>query len=420
MGSTSDRDTLTLPDGARLLHIGPHKTGTTSLQGALWNARDAMRAQGVRHVGRTRNPSNAVRAVSGQPSPYSDSTPPPIRNWQRLVREIRGARESRVVVSSEFFAWAKPDVIRRIVDDLDPDRVHVAVTLRPLSRIIPSMWQQNVQAGHVMPFERWLEGVLNPRPDKANPAFWMLHHHDHLITRWADVVGVERLTAIVVDDRDHDYLLRVFEQLLGLRESTLAVHHDYANRSLTLPEVEAVRAFNAAYKAEGLPRALHARIMRFGAAQEMKRRQPPADEPRVVLPEWAEDGVADTAREIVAGIAASGVRIVGDLELLTARPPGRSAALPAEPLAVPAEIAASMAMGILVASGQTRGQTRGQTPGQAAGHGRLQFAEPIEMTRVPTYQVAGVVVLRAWRGLGSRWQRLRDAVSSRRNAITSR
>ncbi len=36
-----------LPAGTRLLHIGPHKTGTTSVQAALFAARDTMAAHGV-------------------------------------------------------------------------------------------------------------------------------------------------------------------------------------------------------------------------------------------------------------------------------------------------------------------------------------------------------------------------------------
>jgi hypothetical protein len=404
MTKSDERDSLLLPSGVRLIHIGPHKTGTTALQGALWNARAEMRAQGVRHAGRSRNPSNAVRAVTGQPSPYSETDPPSIRAWDTLAREIRTAREPRVVVSSEFFAWARPDTIRRIVDDLGPDELQVAVTLRPLTRIIPSMWQQNVQAGHVAPFEQWLEGLLRQPPEKANQAFWMLHRHDRLIARWADVVGPDRIVAIVVDDRDHDVLLRVFEDLLGLRTGTLGASREYTNRSLTMPEVEAVRAFNVAFKAEGLSKALHARMMRFGAAQEMKRRRPSADEPRVELPPWAEAPVTEIAREMIAVIAASGVRVVGDLELLIA-PESSSAPAAVEPVQVPPEIAASMAMGILIASGRARETIRGR---------RWQFAEPIEMARVPTYQVAGVVALRGMRAVGRRWQHVRDAVRERR------
>jgi hypothetical protein len=385
-------ESLVLPEGTRLLHIGPHKTGTTSLQGALWTARESMRAQGVRHAGPTRNPSNAVRAVTGQPSPYSDTEPPPISHWEGLVRELRSAREPRVIVSSEFFSWANPEAIRRIVDDVGPSTVQIVVTLRPLARILPSMWQQNVQAGQVNSFESWLESALK-RPEHP---FWTLHRHDLLIARWAAVVGLDRVTAIVVDERDHGFLPRTIEQLLGLRLDTLAVGDDYTNRSLTLPEVEAVRAFNVASKAEGVPRSIHARIMRFGAAQEMKRRRPPADERRVELPAWSTERIDAIAAKMVAEIRASGVRVLGDLDQLARPAKGVPATAEGEPMTIPPEIAASMAMGILVASGAARDRSAGA----------FGITEPIELARMPSRQLVGYAGLRVWRSTIQRLKRI--------------
>ena len=386
MPSIPDTDPLLLPEGTRLLHIGPHKTGTTAVQAALWSARASLLEQGVRHAGRSRNPSNAVRAVTEQSSPYAEGTPPSMRHWRDLVREIRGAREPRLVVSSEFFAWASPEVIRRIVDELDPDRVRIAVTVRPLARIIPSHWQQNIQAGTVVALDAWIERLFREPPGRPNPRFWWLQRHDELIARWADVVGPDRVTVVVVDDRSHDVVLRAFERLLGLREGTLVGVRDLANRSLTLPEAEAVRAFNVRFKAEGLPKGLHARVMRFGAAQAMKQREPAADEPRVELPPPALDRVAVAARGIVAGIEASGVHVIGDLSILAEVPAPRPDAVPAGPVAIPADVAAAMAMGIVASTGAAR---------DAGTRAPLQFAEPVELVRVPTYQVIGVVGLRA-------------------------
>ena len=145
-----------------------------------------------------------------------------MREWRAFVREVDGATEPRLVVSSEYFAHADDAAIRRIVADLDPSRVRVAVTLRPLSRVIPSMWQQNVQAGQRGSLDRWLH-LLFPEPPEASGAnFWTLHRHDELVARWAEVVGIgPRVTAVVVDDRDHAFVLRAFERLLGLRAGTL-------------------------------------------------------------------------------------------------------------------------------------------------------------------------------------------------------
>ena len=395
--------TLLLPSGTRLVHIGPHKTGTTSLQAALYLGRPAMLEQGVRHAGRGRNPSTEVRAVTGQASTYSEDAAPPIRHWRGLVREVERAREQRVVISSEFFSWAEPDAIRRIVSDLDPAHVQVAVTLRPLVRIIPSMWQQNVQAGATTPFDAWLDRLFNPPPGKANRAFWFLQRHDELIARWAEVVGPENVTVIVVDERDHAMVLRVFEQLLGLRKGTLASVPDLANRSLTMPEAEAVRAFNIAAKSEGLSKAQQARAMRLGAAQVMKLRKPEPDEPRVLAPQWAIDRACEVAREMIGTIATSGVRVVGDLEALALAPESGADTTQRPDVSPTPEIAASMAMGVLIATGGARRE--------AKGLGRFPYAEPIEMARVPTFQVLAVVALRAMRAVSARWTALRDRVS---------
>ena len=51
--------------------------------------------------------------------------------------------------------------------------------------------------------------------------FWPIHSHHELVARWAEVVGVEHVTVIVVGDRDRRALPRAFESLLGLRDGTL-------------------------------------------------------------------------------------------------------------------------------------------------------------------------------------------------------
>ncbi len=389
MAATAD-DALLVPEGTRLIHIGPHKTGTTSLQAALWTCREAMLAQGVRRVGRTRNPASAVRAVIGQPSSTSRDTPPSMWHWRDLVGAARRAREPRLVISSEFFAWATPEVIRRVVGDLDPERVRIAVTLRPLARILPSQWQQDVQTGNPTAYDAWLDQLFNSPQGDPRPAFWTLHRHDELVERWAAVVGPERVTVIVVDDRDHAMVLRVFERLLGLRTGTLATEPQLVNRSLTLGEAEAVRAFNLAFKRRGLDKALHAKVMRYGAAAHMKLTAPDPGEPRIETPRWALERTGEVAREMAANIAASGVTVVGDLDSL-AVVPGRSPGddQPAEATLQPA-LAAAMAMGVLLASGLAR---RAGSPGANVAPG--------DLAALSTTQLAIVLVRRlqamAWR-----------------------
>lgn len=402
-----------LPDGTIVLHIGPHKTGTTSLQAALWAAREPMQRQGVRLAGRSRNPVGAARAVTGQSSPYSDK-PPSMREWRQLVEDVADAREPRVVVSSEFFAHADDEAARHVIDDLGRGRVHVVVTLRPLARIIPSMWQQNVQAGIQPSFDRWLHGLFPPPPGPSTAPFWTLHRHDALIDRWAAAAGSGNVTAVVVDDLDHAMVLRVLERLLGLEPETLGLQPDLANRALTLEETEAIRAFNKAFRRAGLDRALHARLVRYGAAAHMKAREPGLPATRIELPAWAIPRVADASQAIVDGITRSGVAIVGDLPSLAWTPghdaePGgsevaRTEATP-DPTTVSPDVAAALSMGILVAAGIA---PRDRRVDDATAAGDRSPADD-----VPTYQVAGTIAVRGQRVLIDRLRRVRRAVGDR-------
>ncbi|MEW2254951.1 hypothetical protein [Streptomyces sp. NPDC047869] len=260
-----------LPTGTRLLHIGPHKTGTTAVQGALFAARDRLPEHGVVFPAHSRHPMEAALAACARPAMMGDTVPTE-RHWTRLPERVRATGEKTSVISSEFFADAPDDATAaRIVEQLGGDRVHVLVTLRPLARIMPSQWQQYVQNGLRMGYEDWLEHMLRRPPyDEPNPSFWRRHRHDRLVARWVRAAGSGRVTVVVVDDRDRGGLMRTFEALLGLPENLLWPVPDTANRSLTLAETEMLRNLNVEFRDNGLPDELYSRLVRNGAVMHMK------------------------------------------------------------------------------------------------------------------------------------------------------
>jgi hypothetical protein len=374
-----------LPERAILLHIGPHKTGTTSIQYAFHLSRDRLARLGVTYAGHRRHTPWAAQAVRGvTPLPAHRQG---LAQWREMVDEAHRA-DGRVVFSSEWYSEATPAAIPRIIGDLGLDRVHVVVTLRAFASILPSQWQQYVQAGMHTPYAEWLEGVLKSPDRNATPSFWKRQRHDALIERWASVVGPDRLTAVISDDRDHRVLLASFEQMLGLPPETLAVERDTSNRSLTWPEVEVLRSIHAALDGAGVNTGLRRELVLFGAAPALRARRPGPDEPRIATPGWALEAAGAFGREIADGIAASGVHVVGDLGALS-RPPATGAGASAvDPAAWP-EIAGIAARGLL-----SRGGVLPTVAGQAPG--------AIPLGRISTVHLVSVVARRIWRVLDPR------------------
>ncbi|MFJ6831785.1 hypothetical protein [Streptomyces sp. NPDC091209] len=365
-----------LPVGTRLLHIGPHKTGTTSIQGALFAAKDAMAAHGVDFPAHSRHPMEAALAVCGRPGMMGD-TRPAERHWRRLLDAVHATGGRTSLVSSEFFADAPDDeTVARITGDLGRDRVHVLVTLRPLAKIMPSQWQQYVQNGLRMGYEDWLDHMLRRAPyEKPNPSFWRRHRHDRLVERWTRVVGAGNITVVVVDDRDRDGLMRVFESLLGLPGGLLAEVPDTANRSLTLAETEMLRLLNVEFRGNGLPDEIYSKLVRNGAVPRLKNAcRPPSDDVRISTPVWALEAAGAIGAEMAGRIGALGVRVIGDPALLSAVPsPARSGTAPAVPRIDP-EAAAQALYGALAAAAAE--------PARDAGIRSVQRTPSGELVRV--------------------------------------
>jgi hypothetical protein len=345
--------TLRLPEGAVLLHIGLFKTGTTSLQGALFRARPELADHGVLHAGQGRNPVQAVLALRGV-QPLVGYARPRAERWEELTAEVAAAPDMRVVVSSEFFSDADVETARRAVRELGGSRVHIVVTLRPLAKILPSQWQQYVRNQARFSYDSWLDSMLRKAPYRSpTPTFWRRHHHDVLVERWASIVGADKVTVIVLDETDRAALLRTFEELVGLPAGLLVDEPDTENRSLTLGEIELVRQVNIEFRRNGWPDELYKQLVRQGlVARLLTSRVPGLDEPRISTPQWALDRAAEIGAVAADNLGALGVRIVGDIATLGARviaddPPSGGDADPTLPVAAAREAV----LGPIISSG---------------------------------------------------------------------
>jgi hypothetical protein len=320
VSSSLDRHAVApVPAGTALLHIGPHKTGTTALQHACHQARAPLAAEGVLYASRTRHDGDATRfAIGGRPR-RGEAVGREL--WAQVAAALNDHRFARRIFSSESFANAGDAGAARVVGDLAAaERIHVVVSARPLAQLLPSQYQQLVQRGAITePFDSWTEGVLGRRADAQVHLFWRRHRLDEHIRRWGELVGYGNLTVLVIDGADRRFLPESFERLLDVTPGTLADRDVPANRSLTASEVELLRQWHVLGAAAGMPRTQRHQITR-PVCNRLKRRDRDAGEPRLALPAWAIEEANQRSAAIASRIAAAGVRVVGDLAALSAVP----------------------------------------------------------------------------------------------------
>jgi hypothetical protein len=334
-----------LRDSEILLHIGVHKTGTTAVQAALAAARPKLAELDVTYAGRTVSHYHAAAAVTGRRLGWEKGgRNVDIARWEKLaaqVREIPG----KVVLSSEVFCEAEPDVARRIVADLGRERVRVLVTLRPLEDLMPSTWQQYVKSGVAMPYGTWLRKVLHgPGEAKTTPSFWKRNDHGAQVQKWVDVVGPENVAVLVVDTSRPTALYESFEDIIGLPRGILVKDETApSNRSLSAAEVEVIRRLNAEVRSTMDYSAYHRLVRRGAILNLVENRRPAPGEAKLTTPGWAVEKARVFSRKSVDDIKASGATVFGDLEMLVP-----TSALPSSGVTVPEDVSDEAAVMLMI------------------------------------------------------------------------
>lgn len=294
---------------SRVLHIGQPKSGTTALQAAARDRRDALLQAGVVYPGARINHGRETSALMGRRNALWPSVPP-MAEWDALLAEVESAPGA--LISYEQVVEADAAAVQRFADALG-ERMHVLLTLRPLAATLGSIWQQYVKTSYRGTLADWTRAVLPPRASDVTPTFWPRHDTVGQLDRWLAIVPPDRFTIVIVDAAHPQRTSSTVESLLELPAGLLAPSSDRmrANRALSALEIEFVRLLNA--RVAALPRSLHHRFVTNGVVAALLRtRTPGIDEGRDAVGADAV-AIADAlAADAVGRIAASGVHVVGD------------------------------------------------------------------------------------------------------------
>jgi hypothetical protein len=113
-----------------------------------------------------------------------------------------------------------------------------------------------------------------------------------------------------------------------------------------------------------------------------------------LTPAWAIDKANTFGAEVINVVRLLDVRVLGDLDSLVVPAANASKEATVSDVAgISPEVAARMAMGVLLASGRARGE-------RGAGKGRVgpTWSEPQELLRFGSIELLGTLIRRIWSG----------------------
>ena len=300
----------------RVIHIGAPKCGSTALQEAFKANREAMRAAGVQYIG---HQAHWVDAAKGAVGARDRVTGRPVdrAEWQKLLREVASVNGGTALISSEWFAGAPDDRVRAIVSELDAHRLHAVLLIRPLTRTLPSAWQQGLKLGGGERLAEWLEMVLHDPTSARSSRVWSKHRYDIIAKRWADALGPDRISVIVANEKEPNYIFSTFGELLGLPPGTLAAPPKRTNPSLSAFEADTLAELNNLYfQGGGTLRDYRSGVLRTFDGYVNSLRSGPLE--RSVIPNEQVEAVRRVNAEIAAGIRSIGCAVAGDLDQFAA------------------------------------------------------------------------------------------------------
>jgi hypothetical protein len=295
------------------VHIGSPKSGTTYLQRALWNNREALRDRGVLYPGEVfRSHTHAVldlqrRRFFGHQDPAIPGA------WQRTVEEIR-AWNGTAIISQELLSPAGPDAIERALASLAFSEVHLIFTARDLARQVPAAWQEDVKNRYDLGFEEFVASLRAPEEEMHPQAagFWRMQDAAGVLARWGRDVPPEHVHLVTIPQGNvpQRTLWIRFCAVTGLDADAYTLPGDRANVSLGLNEASLLRRLNTAL-GEEVRWPLYNECVTGLLGVDTLAGRPRSQ--KIVLPAGARAWITEQAHQMIEALRKERYEIVGDL-----------------------------------------------------------------------------------------------------------
>jgi len=320
-----------------VLHIGPPKTASTTIQRALHATSPTLRTSGTR----TSVAEHEVFQRLYKSDPKGRQTSSAVKELRRVADSLLAPGAERLIVSSEIMAWLDSDSIELVLDAFGRDRVRVVIGIRSVSRMIPSSWQEQLKYQLKVDFADWLQALfgapsaleskVDHRPNedvKFGPMsriaqsraerFWHANDQGALARRWSAALSSERVTGFVVDASHPRSTLEDAGAALGLGDQLTLAAIERENVSLGARSCETLLQLNRSTDRRLVPMRIR-QILSEVMVEYLLKHGDNSD--RLTLPQAYETQVSARQEQIVASLRSEHIVVHGDLGTLVKNDP---------------------------------------------------------------------------------------------------
>lgn len=220
-----------------LLHIGPHKTGTTYIQQSLFRSIELMEAR------------DWCYPRTGRPWPHHAHHDIPYRfeamrqsgKLQELKAEARGF--GNVILSAEGFCNLDNEALTALADLFEAERVTLVYYLRDPYSQFRSYWQERVKQGHLASLPEWfMECFRDPASHYVVNPLVHLDRYRQLDQRFSlRLYSYDRMVSGKINIMDP-----IWYETMGM-DVPFNTHVDRPNVSLSVEVVEYLRVMIERY-----------------------------------------------------------------------------------------------------------------------------------------------------------------------------
>jgi len=272
------------------IHIGVHKTGTSTIQNLLSNNRDVLKEQGIIYPGN--KSAHHDMAKEFRTLPLEQILKKNSRS-QAYLREIIESPAEKSILSSEVFETLifNAGKLREFLPhDLE---IKIIVYLRRQDDLLESKYNQRVREPQIRLEKSFTDyfssiGLYNPKLDYYNK-----------LTPWADSFGKENLIIRIYEkDKLRGNLFNDFISVIGLENADSIKVPDLAvNTSWSWDIIEFMRICNNSFrKDDGMHDFLLRSLAKARVVEKEKKRLLSPQQRREIIAHYA-DSNAKVARE---------------------------------------------------------------------------------------------------------------------------